>query len=99
MSERVVLSERARRAIERFAKLAETAELETRGERRVDATKRYTASREALAPREVAILDMTTLKRRTLTDLAVVTNKPRRRSGSCSSKPENVWPIISRCRI
>ncbi len=75
MSERIILSERASDAIERFAKLAERAELETRGERRVDAAKRYAAARSAMEPRERAILDMTALKRRTLAELAAQTGQ------------------------
>ena len=71
----VELSERALEAIERYAKLAERAQLETRGERRVDVAKRNAAARAALEPRERAILDMTALKRRTLTELAAQTGQ------------------------
>lgn len=75
MSEPLLLSERASDAISRFAKLAERAQLETRGEKRVDVAARYAAARRALAPRECAILDMMALKRRTLGDLAVQTGQ------------------------
>ena len=75
MTEPILLSERASDAIERFAKLAERAELETRGERRIDAGKRYAAARRAVEPRERAILDMTVLKRRTLAELAAQTGQ------------------------
>ena len=86
MSERVLLSERASDAIERFAKLAERAELETRGEKRVDASSRYAAARQALEPRERAILDMTVLKRRTLADLA----------GQTGQTAEDLGQLLSR---
>ena len=75
MSEAVLLSERASQAIERFAKLAERAQLESRGEKRVDIASRYAKARAALEPRERAILDMTALKRRSLADLAVQTGQ------------------------
>ncbi len=75
MTEPILLSERALDAIERFAKLAERAELETRGEKRVDAGKRYALARGALEPRERAIVEMTALKRRTIADLAVQTGQ------------------------
>lgn len=65
-----IMSTRASEAIERYAKMAERAQTEMRGERRIDAAKRYAKAREALAPRELAILDMTALKRRSLHDLA-----------------------------
>ena len=71
----VVLSERATSAIERFAKLAERSQLESRSERRVDMASRYASSRAALTPRQLAILDMTVLKRRTLSDLAAQTGQ------------------------
>jgi hypothetical protein len=69
------ISERASDAIERFAKQAEKAQTETRGDKRFDATRRYAATRAALSPRELAILDMTALKRRTLADLAAQTKQ------------------------
>lgn len=72
----LLMSERAESAIERFAKQAEKAQTETRGDRRVDAVKRYAAARKALEPRELAILDMTALKRRSLADLAAQTKQP-----------------------
>ena len=75
MNDQVLVSERASDAIERFAKLAERAELETRGDRRIDAASRYAAARRAVEPRERAILDMTALKRRTLAELAVQTGQ------------------------
>ena len=75
MTEPVVLSERASEAIERFAKLAERSQVERRGDRRIDLAKRYTAARQALAARELAILDMTVLKRRTLVELAAKTGQ------------------------
>ena len=75
MIEPRVLSQRASDAIARFAKLAERAELERHGERRVDAAKRYAAARGALEPRERAILDMMALKRRTLAELAAQTGQ------------------------
>ncbi len=76
MSEPILLSERATSAVERFAKQAERAQLETRGDRRVDAARRYAATRKAINPRELAILDMTVLKRRSLTELAAQTHQP-----------------------
>jgi DNA-directed RNA polymerase specialized sigma subunit len=75
MSEPPLLSERASDAISRFAKLAERAQLETRGDKRVDVANRYAAARLALEPRERAILDMMALKRRTLADLAARTGQ------------------------
>ena len=86
MLEPVVLSDRASDAIARFAKLAERAELETRGERRVDAVKRYAAARAAMEPRERAILDMTALKRRTLADLATQTGQTAQSLGQLLSQ-------------
>lgn len=85
MSEPIILSDRAVEAIERFAKLAERSQLESRGDRRVDTAKRYAATREALGPRERAILDMTVLKRRTLTDLAAQTGQPAEALGQLLS--------------
>lgn len=70
-----IVSPRASDAIERFAKMAERAQTEMRGEKRIDAAKRYAKAREALAPRELAILDMTALKRRSLQDLAEKTGQ------------------------
>jgi hypothetical protein len=75
MSEPHILSERASDGISRFAKLAERAQLETRGDKRVDVANRYAAARLALEPRERAIVDMMVLKRRTLGDLAVQTGQ------------------------
>ena len=75
MSEPLILSERASDAISRYAKLAERAQLETRGDKRVDVANRYAAARQALEPRERAIVDMMALKRRTLADLAVQTGQ------------------------
>ncbi|MEO6338905.1 MAG: hypothetical protein ABIO39_02600 [Caulobacteraceae bacterium] len=75
LNERVLVSERASDAIERFAKLAERAELERRGDRRVDAANHYAAARRAVEPRERAILDLTALKRRTLAELAAQTGQ------------------------
>ena len=64
------LSERSLDAVERYAKLAERSQLERRSEKRVDIARRYASARDALAPRERAILDMTALKRRSLDDLS-----------------------------
>lgn len=86
MTDPILLSERASDAIERFAKLAERAELETRGEKRVDAVNRYAALRKVMEPRELAILDMTALKRRTLADLAARTGQTVESLGQLLSK-------------
>lgn len=86
MTEPILLSERASDAIERFAKLAERAELETRGEKRVDAVKRYAAVRAVVEPRELAILDMTALKRRSLAELAAKTGQTVESLGLLLSK-------------
>lgn len=69
------LSERSLNAVERYAKLAERSQVERRSEKRVDTVKRYTNARDALTPRERAILDMTALKRRSLEDLSLQTGQ------------------------
>ena len=76
MTDQAVMSDRATKAIERFADEAERSQLERRGDKRIDAARRYAAMRAALSPRELALLEMTALKRRSLAELSNLTGQP-----------------------
>ena len=66
--------------------MAERSQVEMRGDKRIDTAARYAAARKALEPRELAILDMSVLKRRTVGELAVKTKQVPEALGSLLSQ-------------
>ena len=73
----MVISERLSRATGRYEKLVETSLTTTHAHKRMDSGQKVRAARAALAPSEIAILDMAVLKGRSLDALAGATKQPR----------------------
>ena len=73
----VLISERLSRATKRYEKIVETSLTTTHAHKRMDSGQKVRAAHAALAPSEIAILDMAVLKGRSLDALAEATKQPR----------------------
>ena len=73
----MVISDRLSRATKRYEKLVETSVTTTHAHKRMDSGQKVRAARAALAPAEIAILEMAVLKGRSLEILAEATKQPR----------------------